>query len=1088
MHFAHYRSSEGLPQQTVTCIMQDSRGFLWVGTREGLCRFDGSRFMVYREMQGNIPVLSDDFISALHEDRHGLLWIGTWHGLTSYDPKEQQWTRYRHDPTDPRSLSDDRVTAFHEDADGVLWIATCNGLNRLTVAGNFERVKYRRLAQAKRDSIWSLAGDARGRLWIGTANDGLHTYDPASGTGKPYTVRDTSQGLPATEIRSLLFDRDQRLWIGSGAGATVLHKDGRIEQLHFEGGDNQRITALINLREGGVCMGVLGAGVLHWSAPGVLERHYRHDETIPGSLSTNYVLSIFEDRSGNVWTGTSNGGLNRCNLLTEQFSHLRNIGGGESRPEDRMVWALTTTNDGSLWIATDYGIHIRTSGQGQWRYIGKHAGAVVSSRSWHTWSLLTDSKGRVWAGGENGLDCYQPKGDRIERIPVPYTELAGNQIFTMLESKDGSLWIGSDHGVYVIPADGSALRQYLGKSEATGAAAVQPWCMLESSNGKIWIGTNVRGFYTFDPEKKKWTHYDQEPGGISSSSITCMLEADDGSVWMGSVGGGLHRVDSLDMHITRLTEQDGLANNTVYGLLQDEAGRFWMSSNHGISVYDPRDRSVINFRVSDGLQAEEFNQGAAARGPDGRMYFGGGNGINSFIPSQIKRNRAVPPVAITAVNVQQRRRGGLVLLPQTSGVEYELSAGTSFLTIDFAALDLTDPERNEYSWMMEGVQDTWTDSTHMRRAMFPGLTPGRYTFKVRGSNNHGAWNNTGAQITFIIPAPWYATTWFRILVVLLLIAVVVLIVRSRRRANRRRFNEQAQQQMQLTAELRSREDELLVSREALAEAVDALRSTQTKLTYASKLASLGQMTAGIAHEIKNPINFVNNFAFSSIDIAQELREELEEGDSDEGPLAERIAPLIDELVMSAEKISEHGARVDRIVRSMLLHSHGKAGEAEPVKLNEFLDQYVTLAFHGMRAQVQDFTVEIIRDYDDSITTIPLVQQDVARVFVNLLNNAFQAVNEKAGSAGDAFEPTVHVTSRRVDNFAVVRVEDNGNGVPEHLQQKIFEPFFTTKAAGSGTGLGLSLSHEVIVKGHGGKLRYETSELGGACFVISLPLN
>ncbi|MDT8322635.1 MAG: ATP-binding protein [Bacteroidota bacterium] len=343
-----------------------------------------------------------------------------------------------------------------------------------------------------------------------------------------------------------------------------------------------------------------------------------------------------------------------------------------------------------------------------------------------------------------------------------------------------------------------------------------------------------------------------------------------------------------------------------------------------------------------------------------------------------------------------------------------------------------------------------------------------------------------AQLAFTVEAPWWGSWLFRGLVLLVVLTLMLLFFRSRLLAAHRQGHILEERLREQAAELQRRTEEVQLKNEALAESTAALRSAQAKLTYASKMASLGELSAGIAHEIKNPINFVNNFALSSVDIADELKEELEKGGED-AALADRIAPLVDELVTSAQKISEHGARVDRIVQSMLLHSHGKAGEAEPVALNEFIDQYVSLAFHGMRAQVQNFTVTIEREYGDSVGSIPVVRQDIARVFVNLLNNAFQAVNDRSGTENAEYEPIVRVRTREENGFAVVVIEDNGRGVPEKLREKIFEPFFTTKSAGSGTGLGLSLSHEIIVDGHGGTLRYETSELGGACFIITLPV-
>ncbi len=268
---------------------------------------------------------------------------------------------------------------------------------------------------------------------------------------------------------------------------------------------------------------------------------------------------------------------------------------------------------------------------------------------------------------------------------------------------------------------------------------------------------------------------------------------------------------------------------------------------------------------------------------------------------------------------------------------------------------------------------------------------------------------------------------------------------------------------------------------------ETLRSIQQKLIAADALAALGQLTAGIAHEIRNPINFVNNFAESLVDMVAELRDEIEHRHENPDEARKRISFLLEEFETSADKIREHGGRVDSIVRSMLLHSHGKQGQFEFVNLNGFLDQYVTLAFHGMRAQVADFSVRIDREYDTALESVSVIRPDLARVFVNLLNNAFQAVEDLKRDTGDAYEPLVCIRTLRTDFGCSIIFDDNGPGVPEHLRSKIFEAFFTTKEEGRGTGLGLPLSHQIIVEGHRGRFHCEESPFGGARFVIELPI-
>ncbi|MBN1447586.1 MAG: GHKL domain-containing protein [Bacteroidetes bacterium] len=302
---------------------------------------------------------------------------------------------------------------------------------------------------------------------------------------------------------------------------------------------------------------------------------------------------------------------------------------------------------------------------------------------------------------------------------------------------------------------------------------------------------------------------------------------------------------------------------------------------------------------------------------------------------------------------------------------------------------------------------------------------------------------------------------------------------------RQSLQQQLEEQRSATKRIRQ---QLLEQQSRLQLADQRLLDARDQLAEAGKLASLGQMTAGIAHEIKNPINFVNNFAESSVDITDELSDVLRKYESKPMEFSQHVTPLIEELIINARKIAEHGRRVDRIVQSMLLHSHNRPSEPEPTAVNDFVDQYVTLAFHGMRAQVQDFTVMLEKHYDDQAGVVDLVPQDMARVMLNLLNNAFQSVNDMRLKRRDAgYEPIVRIQTKRKGEQLEISVEDNGGGIDEDLREKIFEPFFTTKQAGVGTGLGLSLSHDIVVDEHAGELRCESVEGGGVRFIVLLPV-
>ena len=446
----------------------------------------------------------------------------------------------------------------------------------------------------------------------------------------------------------------------------------------------------------------------------------------------------------------------------------------------------------------------------------------------------------------------------------------------------------------------------------------------------------------------------------------------------------------------------------------------------------------------------------------------------------------------------------------------ELDPGQSFLTIHYAGLHFSAPEANTYRYRMVGLYDEWNDAGTTREADFPSLPPGRYTFEVQAANADGVGFGDGAstaRLAVVMHPPWWRTWWallgFASLAVFGLVRAdrwqrARLLRQERERADRREAELRAEtaeaEHRKATAEaavLKAENDRKAaeIERTRDVEAANArleaslrdLRETQAQLVQSEKLASLGQLTAGIAHEIKNPLNFVNNFADLSAELTQELREEL--ADAADRPTSEvmgEVGPLLDDLRDNCRRILEHGRRADGIVKSMLLHSRGGASDRGQVALNSFVEEYANLAFHGARANDSDFQVEVVRDFDPDAGEVQIVPQELGRVLINLLTNAFHAVVERARAEDGGYRAEVTVRTRRDGGEVTVEVADNGTGIPDAVKAKIFEPFFTTKPTGQGTGLGLSLAHDIVTAMHGGRMWVESVPGQGTSFFVALP--
>lgn len=431
--------------------------------------------------------------------------------------------------------------------------------------------------------------------------------------------------------------------------------------------------------------------------------------------------------------------------------------------------------------------------------------------------------------------------------------------------------------------------------------------------------------------------------------------------------------------------------------------------------------------------------------------------------------------------------------------EIRLAHDQHTISIDFVGLHFRNPAGNRYAYRLEGFDTGWIDGRAVRTATYSNLPPGTYTFRVKAASADGVWNEDGASIRVVVRPPWWRTPWAYGAYVLLVGGAVLAVDRFQRRrltareraraeaeAARLRAEAAEARARALDAENRRAAAELEKAKElesayaALEASHKTLKTTQAQLIQQEKLASLGALTAGIAHEIKNPLNFVNNFA----GLTRELVEELEAGLRDATDPADLLVILAD-LSVNATKIEEHGQRADRIVMAMLEHSRGGGGARQRVDLNALVEEHVNLAYHGMRARVPDFKVTIRRRYDEATGRVELVPQEIGRLLLNLLGNAFYAVREKV-KAGAAFAPEVTISTRRTDAAIVIEVADNGPGIPGDIRQKIFEPFFTTKPAGEGTGLGLSLSYDIVTQGHGGQMAVRSRKDEGTVFTITLP--
>jgi signal transduction histidine kinase len=627
-------------------------------------------------------------------------------------------------------------------------------------------------------------------------------------------------------------------------------------------------------------------------------------------------------------------------------------------------------------------------------------------------------------------------------------------------------------------------------------------CLYEDRSGTLWIGGGGIVLSRFDRAAKQFTHFRHDPSNtasrgsstitsiktfLSGRPITTLYEDSDGHFWVGTLGNGLHRFDRKTGASIRFDREVGLPSENVAGLVEDNNGFLWVSTSEGafasiggqLSRFDRQAGTFTIFSRIDGLPDIGFFRGAFLRSRDGMLFFGGNGGFTAFDPATIKENKlGSPKMVLTGLRVFNHEvtpgPASPLLQPLYKAREITLNYDQNVFTIEYTGLSYHTPEKNRYYYKLEPRDADWVSSYEQRSTRYSGLSPGSYIFRVRAVDDKGNASEEDASIRVVILPPWWRTIWAYMVYGLFFIAAIYAVDRIQRRRLLSKERERAQ------------ERELQQARE-IEKAYNELKKTQQQLVTQEKLASLGQLTAGIAHEIKNPLNFVNNFAVLTRDLTKELREVMvAHQDKLDAAAQENVQEVLRLLDQNVAKINEHGKRADNIVKDMLLHSRGESDERRAADVNDILDEYVMLAYHSMRGTDSTFNIKIEKDYDSTIGRVEVFPQGLSRVFLNLVNNACYATHEKKKALGEKYSPVLTVRTKNLGNKVEIRIRDNGTGIPENARKKIFHPFFTTKPAGQGTGLGLSISYDIIVQEHHGEINVETEEGKFTEFVLRLP--
>ena len=887
VRFEHLTIQDGLSQNAGLAIFQDSRGFLWIGTQDGLNRYDGYSFTVYKHEAEDPASISYNGVLSITEDKDGFLWIGTWGGgLNRFDPATETFTTYRNIPDNPASLSHDTVTSLLQDSSGALWVGTLDGLNRF----NPEIDGFDHFCNLSDDPsslssnvISVIFEDSRHQLWIGTGalglpGSGLNRFNPSTGKVTRFQHNDSDPtSLGSNNISSIYEARDGSFWIGTGGynlpgngldlfnprAGTAFHylHDDEIEDTLS--GNN--IAALWGDPGGALWIGTRSNGLnrMDFSSAGHFTR-YQHNPYFPDSLSGDEVWSLFKDRSGILWIGTANHGMNKLSAASGQFSLYRNNPRNPRSLGINNVGAFSEDQYGYIWVGTWGGGLDRFDPQrGSFEHF-RHDPADPNSLSNDlVTTVYADAQNMVWVGtlggGLNRIELASGEITHYQYDPGNPASLVNDNVSVIIPDGMGGLWLGTFVGLshydpvtntfanyvnnYVNSYPNNYVSNYVNNyvNNPVNPASLSEnkvvSLYLDESENVLWVGTEGGGLnrldlkdpvYT-DPQLAPFTTYrydSDDPTRLSEDSVWSIHESADGYLWLGTQSG-LNRFDPQTQTFKQYTEKQGLPHDSVLGILEDDQGCLWLTTNNGLAKFDPRAVKFTTYDAMDGLQSNEFNSNAYFRSRDGTIYIGGINGLNAFDPEDIHPNPVPPKVAITRFEVFSEP----VRLDLSGQTPIRLSYQQDLVTFEFAALDFHAPQNNRYTYMLEGFDKNWSQTEDRRYATYTNLPGGEYVFRVKASNSDGVWNAIGASLPIIVTPPVWETWWFRGMSVAVLVVVTAFSFRWRLSTIRAQKVALERQVAIRTSELQHQIEQREKAEQALAEkaAQEAVTVERTRL-------------------------------------------------------------------------------------------------------------------------------------------------------------------------------------------------------------------------------------------------------------------
>ncbi len=1055
--FDQLNVAHGLSQNTVNAILKDSHGYLWMATNDGLNRYNGYNFRVYRNRKNQPESLADNKVLTLTEDREGQLWVGSANGLCLYDRQANAFHTVALPTALPESSGRQYIRTVYEDRSGAIWVGTLSGALSVRPSGaeHFQPVAFTSGPVA---DVSAVLEDQAGVVWVGTEQPGLYygTGDPLEWQFLPLAAIQGGEGLAKT----IEEDRYGQLWVGTqGNGLFRISKDRKTIKhylsAHTPGLKNDLVKSIEEGPHGKLWIATDGGGLSLFDAAAGRFEHLGYQPHEPESVASDAAYTLFRDDEGLVWVGTFDGGVSIFNPNHKAFHHVgRSLVNGKGL-NHRSVLSFLEDTQGDIWIGTDGGgLNIWTPGAGQFRSYREEDG-LSSNVVTCLWQGVDKS---IWIGTyRGGLQRLDPESGHFES----YTHQAGqaeslrnDNVWALLLQGPHHLWVGTLAGLDLLDVRTGAFSHLTTQSHPVGEAyAERVTALYRGQSGTIWVGG--RGVRYVAAGETTLKQLEATPGSpLNQFDSRAFLEDAEGRLWVGTEGGGLFVRHQPGGSFANYTMADGLPSNAIHTLYEGEDGAIWMSTNKGLSRVMPKALTpdggtaaspFRNYCKQDGLQSSQFSYNAGLQAKDGYLYFGGINGFNYFKPSDIRDNPHAPKVAITGLKlydqyVQPNEEGSPLEKPLSEMQELVLTHQQSQLfALEFTALGYTSSEKNQYAYKLEGFLEEWSHIGDRRSVSFTNLNAGTYTFKVKAANNDGVWNPEPVALEIVIKPPFWRTPWayasYILISVLLLFGFRHALLMRERFKNNLRLKDLERQKI---------------------EEVNRL-----KLAFFTN----------VSHEFRTPLTLISGPV-----------EQLLESGQFGGRTARQL-----------QIVQQNTKRLLRLVNQLL---EFRKMDEDQVQLSPQSSDMVSFvqgvktAFDGL-AENRGINYQL----NTSMQRIPICfdPDKMEKIVYNLLSNAFKFTRQRV-------EVDIRQGKRVVESgkspkpVVLISITDDGSGISPKYRDRIFDRFYqvqpgqgqTGEKLPQGTGIGLAYA-KALIEMHGGGLELESTVGEGSRFTIWLPL-